>query len=114
MLVATLRLKLKICTKSKITLKKDYSLYKEKEIIKNIHTKTETALLRLQVIENNDVNECYKLLKQVRTIEEEDVRLLSKKEQESWMTPEIQDLWKEKKNAKYDSVKYRNFDILIK
>ena len=43
LLVATLRLKLKTCTKPKITLKKDYSIYKQKEIIKNIYTKTETA-----------------------------------------------------------------------
>ena len=74
--VATLRLHLKTCTKPKITLIKDYSIYKQKEIIKNIHTKTETALLRQQVVDNNDVNECYELLKQVTTITEEEVPLL--------------------------------------
>ena len=34
LLIATLRLKLKTFTKSKIALKKDYSIYKQKEIIK--------------------------------------------------------------------------------
>ena len=114
MLVAALRLKLKTCSKPKITSKKDYSKYKQKEIIKNIHTKTETALLRQQVMDNNNVNECYEFLKQVTTIAEEEVPLLPKKERESWMTPEIKDLLKERKNAKYDSVKYTNLDKLIK
>ena len=109
LLVLTLRLKLKTCTKPKLTLKKDYSIYKQKEIIKNIHTKTETALLR-QVMDNNDVNECCELLKQVTTIAEVEVSLLPKKEQESWMTPEIKDLLKERRNAKYDSVEYKNLD----
>ena len=36
LLVATLRLKLKTCTKFKVTFKKDYSIYKQKEIIKNM------------------------------------------------------------------------------
>ena len=99
LLVATLRLKLKTCTKPKMTLKKDYSIYKQKEIIKNIHNKTETALLRQQVRDNNNVNECYELLKQETTIAEEEVPLLPKKEQESWMTPEIKDLLKREKIA---------------
>ena len=72
LLVATLQMKLKTCTKPKITLKKDYSIYKQKEIIKNIYTKTQTALLGQQVMDNNDVDECYELLKQVTTIAEED------------------------------------------
>ena len=114
MLVATLRLKLKTCTKPKITLKKDYSIYKQKKIIQNIHTKTKTALLRQQVMDNNDVNKCYELLKQVTTIAEEEVPLLPKKEQESWITPEIKDLLKERRNTKYDSVEYKNLDKLIK
>ena len=114
LLVATLRLQLKTCTKSKITLKKDYSIYKQKEIIKNIHTKTETALLRQQVVDNNDVNECYELFKQVTTTAEEEVPLLPKKEQESWMTPEIKDLLKDRRNTKYDSVEYKNLNKLIK
>ena len=76
LLVASLRLQLKTCTKPKITLIKDYSIYKQKEIIKNIHTKTETALLRQQVVDNNDVNECYELFKQVTTTAEEEVPLL--------------------------------------
>ena len=92
---------------------KDYSIYKQKEIIKNIHTKTETALLRQQVLDNNDVNECYELFKQVTTIAEEEVPLLPKKEQESWMTPQIKDL-KERRNTKYDSVEYKNLNKLIK
>ena len=114
LLVATLRLKLKTCTKPKITLRKDYSIYKQKEIIKNIPTKTETALLRQQVLDNNDVNECYKLLKQVTTIAEEEVPLFPKKEQESWITPEIKCLLKERRYAKYDSVEYKSHDKLIK
>ena len=99
MLVATLRLKLKTCTKPKRTFKKDYSIYKQKEITKNIHTKTETALLRQQLMDNY-VNGCFELLKQVTIIAEEKVPLLSKKEQESWMTPEIKDLLKERRNTK--------------
>ena len=85
LLVATLRLKLKTCTKPKTTLKKDYSIYKQKEIIKNIHIKTEIALYRQQVMDNNDVNEYYELLKQVITIAKKEVPLLPKKEQQSWM-----------------------------
>ena len=114
LLVATLLLQLKTCTKPKITLIKDYSIYKQKEIIKNIHTKTETALLRQQVVDNNDVNECYELLKQVTTTAEEEVPLLPKKEQESWMAPEIKDLLKGRRNTKYDSVEYKNLNKLIK
>ena len=79
LLVATLELKLKTCTKPKITLKKDYSMYEQKEIIKNIHTKTETASSRQQVMDNNDVNECYELLKLVTTIAQEEFPLLPKK-----------------------------------
>ena len=59
LLVATLRLKLKTCTQPKVTLKKDYGIYKQKEIKKNIYTKTETALLRQQAVDNNDVKELY-------------------------------------------------------
>ena len=80
LLAATLQLKLKTCTKPKIALKKVYCIYKPKEIIKNIHTKMETALLRQQVMNNNDVNECCELLKQVTTIAEEKVPLLPKKD----------------------------------
>ena len=94
-------------------MKKDYSIYKQKEIIKNIYTKTETALLRQQVVDNNDVNEC-ELLKQVTTVAEEKVPLLLKKKQESWMIPEIKDLLKERRNTKYDLVEYKNLDKLIK
>ena len=112
LLVATLRLKLTTSTKPKITLKKDYSICKQKEIIKNIYNKTETALLRQQVMDNNNVNECYELLKQVTTIAE--VPLLLKKEQESCMTPGIKDLLKKRRNTKYDSVEYKNLDQLIK
>ena len=61
-------------------------------------------------MDNNDVNECYELLKQVTTIAEEEVPLLPKKEQESWMTPEIKDLLKERRNTKYGSVEYRNLE----
>ena len=74
----------------------------------------ETALLRQQVMDNNDVNGCYELLKQVTTIVEKEVPLLPKKEQESWMTPKIKDLLKERKYTKYDSVEYKNLDKLIK
>ena len=95
-------------------MKKNYSIYTQKEIIKNIYTKAKTALLRQQVVHNNGVNECYELLKQVTTIAKEEVPLLPKKEQESWMTPEIKDLLKEKRNTKYDSVEYKNLDKLIK
>ena len=49
---------------------------------------------------DNYVNGCYELLKQVTIIAEEEVPLLSKKEQESWMTPEIKDLLKERRNTK--------------
>ena len=90
MLIATLRLKFKTCPKPKVTLKNDYSIYEQKEIIKNIYTKTETALLGQQLVSNTDVNECYELLKQVTTLAEE-VPLLSKKEQDSWVTPKIKD-----------------------
>ena len=65
-------------------------------------------------MDNNDVNKCYELLKQVTTIVEEEAPLLSKKEQESWMTPEIRDLLKERRYTKYDSVEYKNLDKLIK
>ena len=65
-------------------------------------------------MENNDVNKYYELLKQVTTIAEKEVPLLSKKKQESWMTPEIKDLLKERKNTKYDSVECKNLDKLIK
>ena len=65
-------------------------------------------------MDNNDVNECCELLKQVTTIAEEEVLLFPKKEQESWMTPEIKDLLKERRNTKYDSVEYKNLDKLIK
>ena len=65
-------------------------------------------------MDNNDVNECYELLKQVTTIAEEEVPLLPNKEQESWMTPEIKDLLKEKRNTKYDSVEHNILDELIK
>ena len=64
-------------------------------------------------MDNNDVNKCYELLKQVTTIAEEEVPLLPKKEQESWMTHEIKDLLKERRNTKYDSAKYKNLDKLI-
>ena len=114
MLVATLRLKFKTCTKPKVTLKKDYSIYKQKETIKNVYTKTETALLKQQVVDHNNVNECYELLKQVTTIAEGEVPLLLKKEQESWMTPEIKDLLKKRRNTKYDLVEYKNLNKLRK
>ena len=65
-------------------------------------------------MDNNDVNECYELLKQVTTIAKEEVPLLPNKEQESWMTPEIKDLLKERRNTKYDSVEYNVLDELIK
>ena len=65
-------------------------------------------------MDNNDVNECYELLKQVTTIGEEEVTLLPKKEQEGWMTPEIKDLLKERRCTKHDSVEYKNLDKLIK
>ena len=79
-----MRLKLKTCTKSKVTLKKDYSLYKQKEIIKNIYTKTETALLKQQVVDNNDVNEWYELLKSDNhSIRRSSFTVLPKKEQVS-------------------------------
>ena len=80
LLVATLQLKLKTCTKPKVTLKKDYSIYKQKEITKNIYTKTEVAFLRQQVVDKNYVNECHELLKQVTTLAEEEAPLLPKKE----------------------------------
>ena len=84
LLGATLRLKLKTCTKSKVTLKKDYSLYKQKKIIKNIYTKTETALLKQQVVDNNDVNEWYELLKSDNhSIRRSSFTVLPKKEQVS-------------------------------
>ena len=63
LLVATLRLKLITCTKPKVTLKKEYSIYKQNKTIKNIYTKTKTDLLKQQVAYNNSVNECYELLK---------------------------------------------------
>ena len=68
--------------------------------MKNIYTKTEIALLRQQVGNNSDVNECHELLKQETIIAEEEVPFLSKKEQESWMTPEIKDLLKETRSKK--------------
>ena len=50
----------------------------------------------------------------MKTIAEEEVPLLPKKEQESWMIPEIKDLLKERRNRKYDSVEYKNLYALIK
>ena len=63
---------------------------------------------------NNDVSECYELLKQVTTTAEEKVPLLPKNEKESWMAPEIKDLLKERRSTKHDSVKCENLDNLIK
>ena len=47
------------------------------------------------------------------TIAEEEVPLLSKKEQESCITPEIKDLLKERRSTKNDSVEYKNLDKVI-
>ena len=105
-------LKLKTYTNPKVTVKKDYSIYKQKEIIKNVYIKTKTALLRQQVVDTNHVNKCYELLKHVTTIAEE-VLSLSKREQESWMTPEIKDLLKTR-TTKRDSVEYKNLNKLVK
>ena len=44
----------------------------------------------------------------------EEVPLLPKKEQESWMTPEYQNLLKRKRSTKHDSVELKNLDKLIK
>ena len=63
---------------------------------------------------NNDVHECYELLKQVATTAEEEVPLLPKKEQESWMTPEIKALLKERRCTKHNLIEYKNLDKLIK
>ena len=73
----------------------------------------ETALLRQQVVDNNDVNKCYELLKQVTTIAEEEVPVLPKKEQESWMIPEIKDFLKER-STNYHSMEYKNLGKLMK
>ena len=95
-------------------MENDYSICKQKKVVKNIYSKTKTALLREQLVDNNDLNKCYELLKQVTAIAEEEVPLLPKKEQESWMIPEIKDLLKERRSTKHNSVECKNLDRLIK
>ena len=92
-------------------MKEDYSIYKQKEIIKNIYTKTETALSKQQVADKNGVNEYYELLKSNYHSRSSST---SQEEPRNWMTPEIQNLLKEKKCTKHDSVEYKNLDKLIK